>query len=128
MYDTCKTLLNLISKTPLWATSAIILIICLLYILRGGFKLSIITDKYQFFFIPPIIENISIILRLLVNLSLISEIDSDIDSIDALDTASIPEANAGQPETREPIVVPILQAAIEDSCNIDICWCNLIAC
>ena len=41
-------LLNLISKTPLWITSGLTLIICLLYILRGGFKLSIITDKYQF--------------------------------------------------------------------------------
>ena len=29
--------------------------ICLLYILRGGFKLSIITDKYQFVFIILII-------------------------------------------------------------------------
>ncbi len=42
------SLLNFISEVPLWATSGIILIICLLYILRGGFKLSIITDKYQF--------------------------------------------------------------------------------
>jgi len=31
------------------------LIICLLYILRGGFKLSIITDRYQFSFIMLII-------------------------------------------------------------------------
>ena len=44
-------LLNYISKVPLWVTSAITLIICLLYVLRGGFKLSIITDKYQFIFI-----------------------------------------------------------------------------
>ena len=48
-------LLNYISKVPLWATSAITLIICLLYVLRGGFKLSIITDKYQFIFIVLII-------------------------------------------------------------------------
>ncbi len=41
-------LLNFISKTPLWITAGITLIICLLYVLRGGFKLSIITDKYQF--------------------------------------------------------------------------------
>ena len=41
-------LLNFISKTPLWITAGVTLIICLLYILRGGFKLSIITDKYQF--------------------------------------------------------------------------------
>ncbi len=44
-------LLNLISKTPLWITAGITLIICLLYILKGGFKLSIITDKYQFIII-----------------------------------------------------------------------------
>ncbi len=48
-------LLNFISEVPLWTTSAITLIICLLYILRGGFKLSIITDKYQFIFITIII-------------------------------------------------------------------------
>ncbi len=48
-------LLNLISKTPLWLTSGLTLIICLLYILRGGFKLSVITDKYQFFIILSII-------------------------------------------------------------------------
>ena len=50
-----SSLLNFISKTPLWATSAITLIICLLYILRGGFKLSIITDKYQFIIVSVII-------------------------------------------------------------------------
>ena len=49
------SLLNFISQIPLWTTSAITLIICLLYILRGGFKLSIITDKYQFIFITVII-------------------------------------------------------------------------
>ncbi len=48
-------LLKFISQVPLWITSGIILIICLLYILRGGFKLSIITDKYQFLFIILII-------------------------------------------------------------------------
>ncbi len=48
-------LLNFISDVPLWLTSAITLVICLLYILRGGFKLSIITDKYQFIFITIII-------------------------------------------------------------------------
>ncbi len=48
-------LLNLISKTPLWLTSGLTLIICLLYILRGGFKLSIITDKYQFIIVLSII-------------------------------------------------------------------------
>ena len=45
------SLLNFISQVPLWITAGITLIICLLYILRGGFKLSIITDKYQFIFI-----------------------------------------------------------------------------
>tara|TARA_B110001450_G_scaffold6870_1_gene7069 strand:- start:154 stop:1140 length:987 start_codon:yes stop_codon:yes gene_type:complete len=40
---------------PLWITAGVTLIICLLYILRGGFKLSIITDKYQFSFIMLII-------------------------------------------------------------------------
>ena len=48
-------LLNFISKTPLWITAGITLIICLLYILRGGFKLSIITDKYQFMIIAVLI-------------------------------------------------------------------------
>ena len=48
-------LLKYTSQVPLWVTSAITLIICLLYILRGGFKLSIITDKYQFSFIVVII-------------------------------------------------------------------------
>jgi len=49
------SLLNFISKVPLWITAGVTLIICLLYILRGGFKLSIITDKYQFSFILLII-------------------------------------------------------------------------
>tara|TARA_B100001559_G_C16496920_1_gene621298 strand:+ start:1112 stop:2563 length:1452 start_codon:yes stop_codon:yes gene_type:complete len=48
-------LLNYISKAPLWLSSGVTLIICLLYILRGGFKLSIITDKYQFSLIFVII-------------------------------------------------------------------------
>ena len=48
-------LLNFISKTPLWITAGITLVICLLYILRGGFKLSIITDKYQFIIITVLI-------------------------------------------------------------------------
>ena len=49
------SLLSFISQVPLWITAGITLIICLLYILRGGFKLSIITDKYQFSFIILII-------------------------------------------------------------------------
>ena len=48
-------LLFFISKVPLWITAGTTLIICLLYILRGGFKLSIITDKYQFIFVILII-------------------------------------------------------------------------
>ena len=49
------SLLKFISQVPLWITAGVTLIICLLYILRGGFKLSIITDKYQFTFIVLII-------------------------------------------------------------------------
>ncbi len=49
------SLLNFISKVPLWITSGVTLIICLLYILKGGFKLSVITDKYQFIFIVIIL-------------------------------------------------------------------------
>ena len=48
-------LINFISKTPLWITAGITLMICLLYILKGGFKLSIITDKYQFIVIAVLI-------------------------------------------------------------------------
>ena len=48
-------LINFISNTPLWITAGITLIICLLYILKGGFKLSIITDKYQFIVIAVLI-------------------------------------------------------------------------
>ena len=48
-------LLNFISETPLWITAGTTLLICLLYILRGGFKLSIITDKYQFIIIAVLI-------------------------------------------------------------------------
>ncbi|MDC1130934.1 sodium:solute symporter [Pelagibacteraceae bacterium] len=46
---------QVISQVPLWITAGVTLIICLLYILRGGFALSIITDKYQFAFIVFII-------------------------------------------------------------------------
>ena len=48
-------LLYLVAQVPLWITSGITLIICLLYVLKGGFKLSIITDKYQFGFLVIII-------------------------------------------------------------------------
>ena len=63
-------LLNYISQIPLWITAGLTLIVCLLYILRGGFKLSIITDKYQFIFVMGIIL-ISLIL-ILGNLNLTS--------------------------------------------------------
>ena len=61
-------LLNFISKTPLWITAGITLIICLLYILRGGFKLSIITDKYQFTIIAVLI--LASVILILGNLEL----------------------------------------------------------
>tara|TARA_B100000579_G_scaffold420208_1_gene419650 strand:+ start:26 stop:1087 length:1062 start_codon:yes stop_codon:yes gene_type:complete len=48
-------LLHFISNIPLWFTSSIILLICLMYVLKGGFKLSLITDKYQFIFIVCIL-------------------------------------------------------------------------
>ena len=59
-------LLNFISKTPLWITAGITLTICLLYILRGGFKLSIITDKYQFIIVAVLI--FASVILILVNL------------------------------------------------------------
>ena len=61
-------LLNFISKTPLWVTAGITLIICLLYILRGGFKLSVITDKYQFAIIVVLIT--ASVISILGNLQL----------------------------------------------------------
>ncbi len=64
------SLLNFISKVPLWMTAGATLIICLMYILRGGFKLSIITDKYQFSFIVIII--LFSLLLILKNLDLSS--------------------------------------------------------
>jgi Na+/proline symporter len=63
------SLLNFISKVPLWITAGVTLIICLLYILRGGFALSIITDKYQFIFIVLIILASLLIILSNVNLS-----------------------------------------------------------
>jgi len=61
-------LLNFISKTPLWITAGTTLTICLLYILRGGFKLSIITDKYQFIIIAFLI--IASVILILGNLEI----------------------------------------------------------
>ncbi|MDA8688388.1 sodium:solute symporter [Candidatus Pelagibacter bacterium] len=63
------SLLNFISQVPLWITAGVTLIICLLYILRGGFALSIITDKYQFIFIVLIILASLLIILSNVNLS-----------------------------------------------------------
>ena len=64
------SLLNFISQVPLWITAGVTLIICLLYILRGGFTLSIITDKYQFTFIILII--LASLLIILSNIDLSS--------------------------------------------------------
>ncbi len=80
-------LLNLISKTPLWITAGITLTICLLYILRGGFKLSILTDKYQFIIIA-ILVFVSVILILgnleMNSLELIKKKSSNLISSDYL--------------------------------------------
>jgi len=87
------SLLNLISKTPLWATSAITLIICLLYILKGGFKLSVITDKYQFIIVSVIIlASFTLILESL-DISSFEIIKKN--SPNLLDTKYIPNYTAG---------------------------------
>ena len=86
------SLLNLISKTPLWATSAITLIICLLYILRGGFKLSVITDKYQFIIVSVIIlASFTLILK---SLDISSFEIIKINSPNLLDTKYLPNYTA----------------------------------
>lgn len=41
-------LLNFLSGLPLWLSALLTLSICLSYVLKGGLKLSILTDKYQF--------------------------------------------------------------------------------
>ncbi len=87
------SLLNLISKTPLWATSSITLIICLLYILRGGFKLSVITDKYQFILVSVIIlASFTLILESL-DISSFEIIKKN--SPNLLDTKYLPNYTAG---------------------------------
>jgi len=63
------SLLNFISQVPLWITAGVTLIICLLYILKGGFTLSIITDKYQFTFIVLIILTSLLIILSNIDLS-----------------------------------------------------------
>ena len=87
------SLLNLISKTPLWATSAITLIICLLYILRGGFKLSVITDKYQFIIVSVII--LASFTLILESLDISSFDIIKINSPNLLDTKYLPNYTAG---------------------------------
>ena len=86
-------LLNFISQVPLWLTAAVTLIICLLYILRGGFKLSIITDKYQFSFIVVII--LMSLLLILGNLDLTSYEIIKRNSPNLIDKNYLPNYTAG---------------------------------
>ena len=86
-------LLNFISQVPLWLTSGVTLIICLLYILRGGFKLSIITDKYQFSFIVVII--LMSLLMILGNLDLTSYEIIKKNSPNLIDKNYLPNYTAG---------------------------------
>ena len=86
-------LLNFISQVPLWLTAGITLIICLLYILRGGFKLSIITDKYQFSFIVVII--LMSLLLILGNLDLTSYEIIKKNSPNLIDKNYLPNYTAG---------------------------------
>ena len=87
------SLLNFISQVPLWLTAAATLIICLLYILRGGFKLSIITDKYQFSFIVVII--LLSLLLILGNLDLTSYEIIKKNSPNLIDKNYLPNYTAG---------------------------------
>ncbi len=87
------SLLNYISKVPLWITAGLTLIICLLYILKGGFKLSIITDKYQFIFIVGIIS--FSLLTILGNLNLNSYVIIKINSPQLIDKNYLPNYTAG---------------------------------
>ncbi len=86
-------LLNFISKIPLWTTAGLTLIICLLYILRGGFKLSIITDRYQFIFVICIIL-FSLIL-IIGNLDLTSYETIKINSPQLINKNYLPNYTAG---------------------------------
>ncbi len=87
------SLLKFISKVPLWITSGITLVICLLYILRGGFKLSIITDKFQFSFIMLII--LTSILIILGNLEFSSYEIIKKESPNLIDKKYLPNYTAG---------------------------------
>ena len=87
------SLLNFISQVPLWITSGVTLIICLLYILRGGFTLSIITDKYQFTFILSII--LASLLIILSNIDLSSFEIIKKNSPNLIDKNYLPNYTAG---------------------------------
>jgi len=87
------SLLNFISQIPLWITAGVTLIICLLYILRGGFTLSIITDKYQFTFIILII--LASLLIILSNIDLSSFEIIKKNSPNLIDKDYIPNYTAG---------------------------------
>ena len=86
-------LLNFISKIPLWITAGITLFICLSYILRGGFKLSIITDKYQFIFVIFII--LASVFFILGNIDLSSFELIKKNSPNLLDNKYLPNYTAG---------------------------------
>ena len=87
------SLLNFISQVPLWITAGVTLIICLLYILRGGFTLSIITDKYQFSFIISII--LASLLIILSNIDLSSFEVIKKNSPNLIDKNYLPNYTAG---------------------------------
>ena len=87
------SLLNFISQVPLWITAGITLTICLLYILRGGFKLSIITDKYQFSFVMVIILASVFIILGNINLSSYELIKNN--SPNLIDKNYLPNYTAG---------------------------------
>jgi len=87
------SLLNFISQVPLWITAGVTLIICLLYILRGGFALSIITDKYQFAFIVLII--LASLLIILSNIDLSSFEIIKKNSPNLIDKNYLPNYTAG---------------------------------
>ena len=87
------SLLNFISQVPLWITAGVTLIICLLYILRGGFTLSIITDKYQFTFIVSII--LASLLIILSNIDLSSFEIIKKNSPNLIDKNYLPNYTAG---------------------------------
>ena len=87
------SLLNFISQVPLWITAGVTLIICLLYILRGGFALSIITDKYQFTFIVLII--LASLLIILSNIDLSSFEIIKKNSPNLIDKNYLPNYTAG---------------------------------